>query len=33
MTFAVVEQAAAAGWKPRVIVLDEANRIVKQQGI
>ena len=33
MTYALVDAASAAGWKPRVIVLDESNRIVKQQGI
>lgn len=33
MTYAVVEAADAAAWRPRVIVLDDANRIVKRQGI
>lgn len=32
MGFAVVDDAEAAGWVPRVIVLDEANRVVADRG-
>jgi aspartate 1-decarboxylase len=33
MTYAVVDAAAATGWKPRVIMLDGSNRVIKEQGI
>jgi aspartate 1-decarboxylase len=33
MSFAWVESPRADGWKPRVIVLDQANRIVNRRGL
>jgi aspartate 1-decarboxylase len=33
MSFALVEEVDARGWEPRVIVLDEANRIVSERGL
>ncbi|MEY4692641.1 MAG: hypothetical protein RIT19_2966 [Verrucomicrobiota bacterium] len=33
MSFAEVDDACAAEWRPRVIVLDTANRIVNERGI
>jgi len=33
MSFAQVDERLAAGWKPRVIVLGEDNRIVNRRGI
>jgi aspartate 1-decarboxylase len=33
MTYAVVDAAAATDWKPRVIVLDGSNHVIKEQGI
>ena len=32
MTFALVDAKTAAGWQPRVVVLDESNRVVREQG-
>jgi len=33
MSFAQIDERLAAGWKPRVIVLGKANRIVNSRGI
>jgi aspartate 1-decarboxylase len=33
MSYAVVDPAEAAGWQPRVVVLDADNRIVTERGI
>jgi aspartate 1-decarboxylase len=33
MSFALVEEVDARDWEPRVIVLDEANRVVSERGL
>jgi aspartate 1-decarboxylase len=33
MSFAEVEESRAAEWTPKVIVLDETNRIINERGI
>jgi aspartate 1-decarboxylase len=33
MSFAEVEESAAAAWSPKVIVLDTKNQIINERGI